>query len=84
MHDIKRPSLAEIEQALDSGKLFAAMSGGRYWQCRRNGRTQTWKRQPNRFRIPVKAGFRTCGEVTERSIVDASGDQTEDFIIKGE
>jgi len=26
-------------------------------RCRRNGKTQTWKRQPERFKIPVKHGL---------------------------
>lgn len=30
---------------------------------RRNGRTQTWKRNPERFRIPVKHGLRVYGNI---------------------
>lgn len=32
---------------------------------RRNGSTQTWKRDPGRFRIPVKYGIRTYGNLTD-------------------
>lgn len=31
---------------------------------RRNGRTQRWKRDPERFRIPVKFGFYDYGQIT--------------------
>lgn len=69
-------TLAQIEGALDQGKLYAKMSNGREWQCRRNGRTQTWKRDPSRFRIPVKAGFRATGAVEPHTL--------HDFVIKVE
>jgi hypothetical protein len=29
-------------------------------RCRRNGATKTWKKYPGLFRIPVKAGLKTC------------------------
>ena len=32
---------------------------------RRNGATQTWKRDPERFRVPVKYGLRGYGALTE-------------------
>ncbi len=35
---------------------FAA--NGKSLRARRNGRTQRWKRQPERFSIPVKFGMR--------------------------
>ena len=54
----------QIEAALDAGKLFARMNNGRYWQCRRNGRTQLWKTRPNEFRIPFKVGLKECGQLT--------------------
>jgi hypothetical protein len=31
---------------------------------RRNGTTQRWARQPERFRIPVKFGLRSYGQLT--------------------
>jgi hypothetical protein len=46
-----------IEAALDAGQLYINVGLGKYWRCRRNGATQTWKRDPSRFRIPVKAGL---------------------------
>lgn len=55
----------EFETMLDAGRIFVAMGNGRFWQCRRNGQTQTWKTRPNDFRVPVKAGFRTTGQFTQ-------------------
>ena len=34
------------------------MRSGRWWQLRRNGVTRTWKTDPERVRVPVKAGLR--------------------------
>lgn len=71
-----------IEHALDGGFLWARMTSGRYWKLRRNGRTQTWKRDTARFRIPVKCGFRTYGEITESSNVGAGNPQDgPDFVV---
>ena len=63
--------LKDIERALDNSdmELWAQMGNGRWWKLRRNGKTQTWKRSPERFRIPVKAGLKSCGEVQEDSNV---------------
>lgn len=54
----------EIETYLDKGMVWAAMRNGRYWKVRRNGRTQTWKTRPGEFRIPIKAGLKSYGEIT--------------------
>ena len=56
---------ADVEAALDGGKLFLAMQGGRWWKARRNGATKLWKREPDRFVIPVKAGFKATGRVDQ-------------------
>lgn len=32
---------------------------------RRNGKTQTWKRDPDKFRIPVKRGLKEYANITE-------------------
>lgn len=34
---------------------------------RRNGKTKTWKRQPERFEIPVKYGLDGYGYITENN-----------------
>lgn len=62
------PTRQEFETALAAGNLWAAMRNGRFWKLRRNGATQTWKRDPNRFSIPVKAGLKSCGRVTEDDV----------------
>jgi hypothetical protein len=49
-----------IETALDSGRLDIAMNNSKFWRARRNGKTQTWKKSPERFSIPVKVGLREC------------------------
>lgn len=62
--------LDDIEQALDNGRLWVAVKGAKtgWWLARRNGMTKLWKRSPNRFRIPLKAGFRLTGAITEADI----------------
>jgi hypothetical protein len=46
------------------------MGRGVWWRVRRNGKTQTWKRDPERFRIPLKAGLRSYGEATAEALAD--------------
>ncbi len=56
----------EIDTALDNHTLYIAMAKpGKWWQLRRNGATQTWKRDPSRFRIPVKFGLKGYEAITE-------------------
>lgn len=69
----------EIETALASGNLWAAMRNGRYWRLRRNGATKLWKTRPDEFRIPVKAGLKSYGHIDEMSKVTT--DKSGDFII---
>jgi hypothetical protein len=69
---------AEIERALDAGRLKARMSNGNLWSVRRNGATKTWKREPGRYRIPVKFGFKGYGTIDE---TNSNGDV---FAITGE
>lgn len=59
----------QIETALSEGRLWAAMRNGRYWRLRRNGATQLWKTRPFDYRIPVKAGLKSYGNVTHTSLV---------------
>lgn len=61
-------SRQEAETALDAGKLFVQMTRERFWQARRNGATQTWKTRPDDFHIPLKVGFRSTGQFTQRDI----------------
>lgn len=57
-------TLEEIEKALAKGQIYAAMLSGAWWRVRRNGKTQLWQTRPGHFRIPIKAGLRTYGELT--------------------
>ena len=77
-------SLGYIENSLYNGELWAAMRNGRYWKLRRNGKTQTWKTRPDDYRIPVKCGLKTCGEVTHRSAVALISDsnwRAADYVV---
>ncbi len=57
----------QANHAIDSGLVWARIRNGKLWQCRRNGATKTWKTRPGEFRIPIKAGFRTYGELTHNN-----------------
>jgi len=72
---------AMIEAALDSGRLKARMEKGAWWQVRRNGRTQTWKTRPGAWRIPIKVGFKTCGELTDATPVATAAGEDANFMI---
>jgi hypothetical protein len=65
-------TIADIERLLDTGKLEILMRNGNYWQLRRNGATKRWKRDPERFRIPIKFGLRNTGAI-ETTDLDALG-----------
>jgi hypothetical protein len=59
----------QIERHLDAGELEVEMSNGRWWTIRRNGMTKTWKRDPKRYEIPVKAGLKSYGTITPGTLV---------------
>lgn len=57
----------QFEAALDGGTLETRIlqrGGPRWYRVRRNGRTQTWKRSPSRFEIPIKFRYRDTMRVT--------------------
>jgi hypothetical protein len=60
-------SAEQVGYALQHGCLWVKMSNGRYWRLRRNGKTQTWKRDLFRYRIPVKAGLYAFTEITNKT-----------------
>lgn len=60
---------ANVEAYLDAGQLYVQMANGRWWRIRRNGRTQTWKRDATRFRIPIKAGLKSCGDISDANVL---------------
>lgn len=59
---------ANVEAYLDKGELCAQMGNGRWWRIRRNGKTQTWKRDATRFRIPIKAGLKAYGDISDDNV----------------
>ena len=81
--ELRRPAnWADAEAALDQGKLFAEMTGGKFWLARRNGKTQTWKTRPFDFRIPVKCGLRSCGQLTPYTLAYFRIEVTEEEMAK--
>lgn len=54
-----------VDQMLDAGQIEVAMRNGKWWKIRRNGKTQKWKKDPDRIRIPFKAGMYSYGAITE-------------------
>ncbi len=74
----------QIELALKEGRLWALMNSGRYWRLRRNGRTQLWKTRPSEFRIPVKAGLKAYGAVTNRDTIGAGKGSKANFVVTAE
>lgn len=60
------PYADDFDAALDAGRLWVRSRGrGKWYRVRRNGATKRWKRQPGRFRIPVKVGLRQCLAIDE-------------------
>lgn len=55
----------QIENALDSGRLLIHTYSGKWYKTRRNGRTRTWKRSPQKFCIPIKFAFNACVTIDE-------------------
>jgi hypothetical protein len=43
---------------------FLTNRDGSALRCRVNGRCKTWKTRPQRFRLPVKYGLKTCFYIT--------------------
>lgn len=73
-----------VDQLLDAGKIEIAMRNGNWWKIRRNGKTQKWKKDADRIRIPYKAGLKVYGAISED---DFKFDGTLDpalFRLKGE
>jgi hypothetical protein len=60
----------QIEAALDAGQLYAKMTKGGAWRCRRNGATKLWKTRPNDFRIPFKCGLKEYGQITHLTNIE--------------
>ena len=57
----------QVRSELEQGCLWVRLNNGRYWSVRPNGKTQLWKRDPWRYRIPVKAGLYVFTEITNKT-----------------
>lgn len=69
---------SNIERLMDARMLQTLMHSGAWWDIRRNGQTQTWKKDPDRFRIPFKFGLKFRGALTQSDMVDhVAGDGPE-------
>ena len=76
----QRPiSRDNVEPMLDAGELYIQMRYGRWWRLRRNGKTKTWKKNPQRFRIPVKFGLKFYGAIDDS---DLNGEHFDSFHIR--
>lgn len=54
------------QQAIDEREFhYQPKEGGRCYTWRRNGQTQTWKRTPEKFRVPTKYGLYQYGDITQ-------------------
>jgi hypothetical protein len=56
-----------IERLLAEGHIYTSRS---HWKVRRNGETKTWKTRPADYRIPVKAGLRSTGQLEPKTLQD--------------
>lgn len=73
-----RITRANIDDLLDRRMIEVHMKGGAWWEVRRNGKTQTWKSQPGRIRIPFKYGFKGYGAFTTWDFIKPNGGRMRD------
>jgi hypothetical protein len=71
-----------FEAALDSGRLetllqtiLGTRGEPRWYRCRRNGRTRTWKRDTTRFAIPIKFRLKNCDLITSEDFYSGEVDK---------
>jgi hypothetical protein len=57
-----------LDRLIDARAIQRLMNNGRWWTVRRDGRTQYWKRNPDRFRLPIKFGMYSYGAIDELDI----------------
>ena len=55
--------------------ITAKNADGTRLRVRRNGKTYTWKSEPERFGIPVKQGLYEYGLITERTCLMWEGEE---------
>jgi hypothetical protein len=66
-------NLHVIERALDTGRVQVQAVNGKWYTCRRNGRTKLWV--TSEYRIPIKWAFANC------ACIDAGSFDRADFRI---
>ena len=69
----------QVRYEIEQGAIWVRMNNGRYWRVRCNGATKLWKRDPWRYRIPVKAGLKVFSEITNETEI-GTFDSTAGFI----
>jgi hypothetical protein len=69
----------QVRYEIDHGSIWLRMASGRYWRVRCNGKTQLWKRDAWRYRIPVKAGLKVHAYITNETVIGHC-DGNEQFI----
>lgn len=69
------------EQAMTT-REFHVQVGARCYTWRRNGQTQTWKRRPNDFRVPVKYGMYSYDAITQDDMLRDDIHTAEDCPIR--
>ena len=70
----------QLKQDVTDGKVTASSTASHFYhrtlkhkdgkrpiEVRRNGKTQTWKRQPGKFRIPCKYGMYEYVDITDQN-----------------
>jgi len=63
------PLTKENQEGVSTFYCTTALNAdGSRLRCRRNGKTKTWKRTPQRFQIPVKHGMYDYGYITEKEM----------------
>lgn len=53
------------QQALTEDEFHERLNGQRCLRWRRNGKTQVWKKDPSRFKLPIKRGLYAYDAITE-------------------
>jgi hypothetical protein len=56
---------SNIDALLDAKEIYVLMNSGNWWAIKRNGKTQRWKRDASRIRVPFKTGLYQYGAITE-------------------
>lgn len=74
-------TIDDLNLAIDKHWLWVRMNSGRYWQCRRNGATKRWKRDPERFRVPVKFGLKGTDAIVDLNSVGPASSRKAGYVI---